>query len=108
MRASRASTRRSTVTSLAPLPRDTEKATIGSSNSRAKVRGSAAPSVTVPSSSSLTFRPPDRAGAGERADRLFLAGDLAAPAAEIDIVLADLIVDPRRGDAEREQFLRIE
>ena len=83
------------------------------------MRGSAAPSVTVASSSSLTLRPPGSAigsaarsatlaRAGKRADRLFLAGDLAASAAEIDIVGAHLLVDGRRGDAEREQLLRIE
>ena len=46
--------------------------------------------------------------ARERADRLLLAGDLAAAAAEIDVVGAHLLVDGRRGDAEREQLLRIE
>ena len=50
----------------------------------------------------------DAARAGERADRLLLAGDLAAAAAEIDIVGAHLLVDRRRGDAERQQLLRIE
>ena len=46
--------------------------------------------------------------ARERADRLLLAGKLAAAAAEIDIVGPHLLVDGRRGDAEREQLLRIE
>ncbi len=50
----------------------------------------------------------DAAGAGERADRLLLAGDLAAAAAEIDVVGADLLVHRRGGHAEREQLLRIE
>ena len=53
--------RSSTVTSLAPLARVTPKATIGWSNRRVKVRGSAAPSTTVPSSSSRTLRPPGSA-----------------------------------------------
>ncbi len=47
-------------------------------------------------------------GAGERADRLLLAGEFAAAAAEIDVVLAHLLVDLRGGDAERQQFLGIE
>ncbi len=46
--------------------------------------------------------------AGKRANRLFLARELAAAAAEIDIVGAHLLVDGRRGDAEREQPLRVE
>ncbi len=46
--------------------------------------------------------------ARERADRLLLAGKLAAAAAEIDIVGAHLLVDRGRGDAEREQLLGIE
>ena len=50
----------------------------------------------------------DRTGAGERADRLLLARDLAAAAAEIDVVGAHLLVDGRGGDAEREQFFGIE
>ncbi len=106
-----------TVTSLAPLARVTAKATIGWSNRRVKARGSAAPSTTVPSSSSLILRPPGRASqreigeaarAGEGANRLLLAGDLAAAAAEIDVVGPHLFVDRRRGDAERQQLLRIE
>ncbi len=117
--ASRSATSRSTVTSLAPLARVTPKATIGSSNRRVKVRGSAAPSTIGPE-----FVEPhlaaagqrdrqrreigDAVRAGERADRLLLAGDLAAAAAEIDVVGADLLVDRRGGDAEREQLLRIE
>ena len=116
---SRFSISASTVTSLAPLARVTPKATIGSSNRRVKVRGSAAPSVTVASSSSRTLRPPgerDRqrreifelSRASERADRLLLAGELAASAAEIDVVGAHLLVDGRRGDAERQQLFRIE
>ena len=48
------------------------------------------------------------ARAGERADRLLLARELAASAAEIDIVGAHLLVDGRRGDAERQQLFRIE
>ena len=67
---------------------------------------------------------PDLAPAGERdrqrreigdasrsrkgADRLFLAGDFAPSAAEIDVVGAHLLVDGRRGDAERKQLLGIE
>ena len=50
----------------------------------------------------------DAARSGQRADRLFLARDLAASAAEIDVVGAHLLVDGRRGDAERQQLFRIE
>ena len=50
----------------------------------------------------------DAARAGERADRLLLAGNLAAAAAEIDVVGPHLLVDRRGGDAERQQLLRIE
>ena len=46
--------------------------------------------------------------ASQRADRLFLAGELAPAAAEIDIVGPHLLVDGRRGDAESKQPLRIE
>src|SRR5271165_1357265 len=50
----------------------------------------------------------DAARARKRSDRLFLAGDLAAAAAEIDIVGAYLLIDGGRGDAERQQLFRIE
>ena len=46
--------------------------------------------------------------ARERADRLLLARELAAPAAEIDVVGAHLLVDGRRGDAQRQQLLGVE
>ena len=83
------------------------------------MRGSAAPSVTVaefvePDLAPARQRDRQRreivelARAGERADRLLLARDLAASAAEIDVVGAHLLVDGRRGDAERQQLLRIE
>ena len=83
------------------------------------MRGSAAPSTTVsefvePHLASAGQRDRQRreigdaARAGERADRLFLTGDLAAAAAEIDVVGAHLLVDRRGGDAERQQLLRIE
>ena len=48
----------------------------------------------------------DAARACERADRLLLARDLAAAAAEIDVVGADLLVDRRGGDAEHRSFSR--
>ena len=41
--------------------------------------------------------------AAERADRLLAAADLAAAAGEIDAGQAQLPVDVRGGDAEREQ-----
>ena len=50
----------------------------------------------------------DAVRARERADRLLLARNLAPSAAEIDVVGADLFVDRRRGDAERQQLFRIE
>ena len=50
----------------------------------------------------------DAARAGEGADRLLLAGHLAAAAAEIDIVGAHLLVDRCGGYAEREQLFRLE
>ena len=50
----------------------------------------------------------DSAGAGQRADRLLLAADLAAAAAEIDVGGAHLVVDLGRGDAEGEQPVGIE
>ncbi len=70
-----------------------------------------ASSMTVPRSDRRTSRPPrqrdrgvgqllDGARAGERADRLLLAADLAAPAAQIDVGGADLAVDVGGGDAE--------
>jgi hypothetical protein len=46
--------------------------------------------------------------ASERTDRLFLTCKFATAAAEIDIVGPHLLVDGRRGDAERQQLLRIE
>ncbi len=46
--------------------------------------------------------------ASQRADRLFLAGKLAPAAANIDIVGPHLLVDGRRGDAKRQELLRIE
>ena len=83
------------------------------------MRGSAAPSVTVaelvePDLAPARQRDRQRreivelSRARERADRLLLAGDLAASAAEIDVVGAHLLVDGRRGDAEREQLFGIE
>ena len=50
----------------------------------------------------------DGARAGQRADRLFLAGEFGAAAAEVDIVGAQLRVDLRRGDAERQQLVGVE
>ena len=50
----------------------------------------------------------DAMRARERADRLLLAPNLAPSAAEIDVVGADLFVDGRRRDAERQQLFRIE
>ena len=47
-------------------------------------------------------------GAGERADRLLLAADLAAAAAEIDVGRAHLCVDVGGGDAERQQPVGVE
>ena len=46
--------------------------------------------------------------AGERADRLLAAGDLAAPAGEVDVGGAQLPVDVAGGDAEGQQPVRIE
>ena len=111
--------RRRRSTSLAPLAREMAKATTGSSSSRAKVRGSAAPSVDRAELVEAHLAPArqrdrrcrevrDRCGAGERADRLLLARDLAAPAGEIDVVGPQLLVDRRRGDAERQQPVGIE
>ena len=47
-------------------------------------------------------------GACERADRLLLAADLAAAAAEIDVGRAHLWVDVGGGDAERQQPVGVE
>ena len=52
--------------------------------------------------------PRTRAGAGERADRLLLAAELAAAAGEVDVGGAQLPVDVGRGDAERHQPVGIE
>ena len=49
-----------------------------------------------------------RAGAGQRADRLFLAAELAPAAADIDIGGAELLVDFSRRDAERHQPVGVE
>ena len=51
---------------------------------------------------------PNRVRARERADRLFLARDLAASAAQVDVVGLDLRIDRGCGHAERQQLLRIE
>ena len=87
---------------------------------RAKVRGSAQASVTVPSSSTphlAAARQRDRRGGSrsasvlapaERADRLLAAADLAAAAGEIDVGGAQLPVDVAGGDAERVQPVGIE
>ncbi len=50
----------------------------------------------------------DAARPGEGADRLLLAGDLAATAPEVDVVGPHLFIDRRRGDPERQQLQRIE
>ena len=78
----------------------------GAVGDRSPVRR-AAPCVRLAARSAVR-RDRRRARAGERADRLFLAGDLAASAAEVDIVGAHLRVDRRGGDAEREQLLGVE
>src|SRR5215211_4409865 len=84
------STASPTEASLAPLARDTEKATTGSPLKRAKVRGSAELSVSIAISSSLTRRPPG-------------SMTFVAAAGEIDARRAELPVYLRGRDAEREQ-----
>ena len=69
-------------------------------------------------SDSLTVRPPERdlglaqresvAGVAEHADRLLGAGDLGAAAGGVDVDLAKLVVDLRRGDPLRLHLGRIE
>ena len=108
-----------TESSLAPLERNTEKVTTGSPLRRANERCSLASSITWPRSDRRTWRPPgkqdlglgkllDFACAGQRADGLLLAADLAAAAAHIDVGGAYLGVDLGGGDAEGEQAVRIE
>ena len=64
--------------------------------------GRRAAAILVSASSST------RARAGQRADRLLLAADLAAAAGEIDVGGAELAVDVGRRDAERQQPVGIE
>ena len=106
-------------TSLAPFEREMEKATTGLPSRLAKVRGSAMPSVTVAEVVEPDLAPAGqgdrrrarsstRALAGQRADGLLAAADLAAAAREVDIGGAQLAVDVGRRDAERQQPAGIE
>ena len=108
-----------TESSLEPLERKTEKVTTGSPLRRANERCSLASSLHRAEIRQADLAAAgqqdlglgqllDAACAGERADRLLLAADLAAAAAEIDVGRAHLAVDLGGGDAERQQPVGIE
>ena len=99
-----ASTSSSTATSLAPLARVTpndDDRLVEQPRERARLGGAVGPACEFVEPHLAAAGQRDRRGgeigdgarAGQRADRLFLAGDFAASAAEVDVVGAHLRVD---------------